>query len=181
MPYAVTLRLNPDIVAGVEGLTRRIAERGGDVAWRDYAPHITLAILSGISPPEALSNAVFGMAASWSNLPIVLAGIGIFPGDPPIIWAVPIVTERPIAMHRALHAVLDPAAAHPHYLPGAWVPHVTLARRHRCELPRVVDDLLLAWREPIRGTADRVDLVAFPPAKVLRSVALPPPDSSSSG
>lgn len=59
---------------------------------------------------------------------------------------------------------------HPHYRPGAWVPHVTLTGLV-VDPGRVVTALLRHW-QPIVGVLDQVDLVRFRPVEVLQSHAL---------
>jgi 2'-5' RNA ligase len=58
--------------------------------------------------------------------------LGTFPSDPAVgsvLFLGAVVDTELIAVHSAVHDVLAGRARHPwaHYLPGAWVPHCTLA------------------------------------------------------
>ena len=105
-------------------------------------------------------------------MPVHLVGFGLFPGESPVLWALPVVTETLLARHVALHPAPASAPWHPHDRPGAWGPHVTLHQGGRAPLPeRMIARLASLWAGPIAGTADRIEPVRFPPA-VLRSTAL---------
>jgi 2'-5' RNA ligase len=176
VPYAVTLRLDAAAAVRVELMWRALADQGGDddALRLGYAPHVTLAVLPDTAPAEAVEDAVFRVARTWDELPVVLAGLGVFPGTPPVIWAAPVVTERLLARHGTLHAALAPFPVHPHYRPEAWVPHVTLSQQGRSPAGRAVERAASAWDGPIKGRLDRLDLVEFLPVNVLRSAALRP-------
>jgi 2'-5' RNA ligase len=177
MPYALTLGLDPNASQRVRSIWQLLADPTGDegVLQQGYAPHITLAVLSDSIQGDLVMDRIDGTVASWECLPIVLAGIGIFPGPSPVVWAAPVVTERLVALHRTLHALLGQSNVHPHYLPGAWMPHVTLSQPTSISLVRVVKEALSAWRGPIEGEANRVEFVQFHPVKLLRSRRLRPP------
>jgi hypothetical protein len=59
---------------------------------------------------------------------------------------------------------------HPHYQPGAWVPHVTLTGA-MTDPGRALTALLPHWR-PVTGLLVRADLLRFRPVQVLRTHAL---------
>lgn len=176
MPYAVTLGLDSNASQQVRSIWQRLADQTGDegVLQRGYGPHITLAVLPD-SIQADLVDTIEATVASWECLPIVLAAIGIFPGPSPVVWAAPVVTERLVALHRTLHALFGQSNVHPHYLPGAWMPHVTLSQPTSASLARVVKEALSAWRGPIEGEANRVEFVQFHPVILLRSRSLRPP------
>lgn len=176
MPYAVTLRLDEAASARVAAMWHAVAEQTGeDGALRlGYAPHLTLAVLPDTVPVEAIEEAAFRLSSRWDPLPFTLAGLGLFPGVPLVIWALPVVTESMLARHAALHAALGSLPVHPHYHPGAWVPHVTLSQEGGSPASRILDAALAAWEGPIRGRLDRIELVRFRPVAVLRSQELLP-------
>jgi 2'-5' RNA ligase len=174
MPYALTLGLDPNASQQVRSIWQLLADQTGDegVLQRGYGPHITLTVLHDSLPADLVMDRIDGTVASWECLPIVLAGIGIFPGPSPVVWAAPVVTERLVALPaRSAWPVKRP----PHYLPGAWMPHVTLSQPTSVSLVRVVKEALSAWRGPIEGEANRVEFVQFHPVKLLRSRSLRPP------
>jgi 2'-5' RNA ligase len=100
-----------------------------------------------------------------------LAGFGVFPVSPPVIWVAPVVTEQLLARHATLYAALVPNSVDPHYHPGAWVPHVTLSQGAQ-SVAHAIEVASSVWPGPIRGCGDRVDLVRFRPVEILCSKAL---------
>lgn len=176
MPCAVTLRLDSAAAMPVEALRRALAVEAGDEAVPEhdrYPPHVTLAICPGGTAEDDLRAAVAAATRGWRALPVHLAGLGLFPGDSPVLWAAPVVTEALLARHAALHAALPAALRHPHCRPGARrVPHVTLRQGGRIPPERTIARLAPLWTGPIPGKADRVELVRFPPPAVLWSAAL---------
>lgn len=180
MPYALTLRLDEAAAARVARLWHAVAEAGDDGALRlGYGPHITLAILPDGIDAEALATAGFATARGWDALPVTLAGLGVFPGEPAVVWAAPVATEALLARQRALHAALAAFPVHAHYQPGAWVPHVTLSKDGGAPASRIVEAATAAWDGPISGWLDRLELVRFRPVEILRSVALQAAGASS--
>jgi 2'-5' RNA ligase len=176
MPLAVTLRLDDKTAVPVERMWRALAEQTGDddALQLGYAPHLTLAVLPGANEIAEIEKASFELADNWDALPFTLAGFGIFPARSPAIWIAPVATEPLLARHEALCAALAPNPIDPHYRPGAWVPHITLSQGVRRVGP-AVEAALSFWSGPIRGWADKVDLVRFRPVEILRSKTLPPP------
>ena len=171
MPLAITLCLDPINSISIEAMWRKLAADGID-ADRDqlgYAPHITLAIYPDETPIHRLSTALEETCRTWEALPIRLSGLGAFPGDGAVLWAVPVVTAELLARHRAIQAALPDLDVHAHYRPGVWVPHVTLSGTLRDPATALVA-LLSNWK-PITGFLDRVDLLRFRPVKVLQSLA----------
>lgn len=181
MPYALTLRLDEHAAARVARLWRAIAAQvGDDGALRlGYGPHITLAVLPDGIDAAAVAAAGFAAARGWDALPVTLAGLGVFPGEPAVVWAAPVATEALLARQCALHAALAGFPVHAHYQPGAWVPHVTLSKDGAAPADRVIAAASAAWDGPISGLLDRLELVRFRPVEILRSAALQAPGSSS--
>jgi len=177
MPYAVTLRLDSTAAAAVEHLWHVLADQAGaDLALQlGYQPHITLAVLPDSVLAPAIESVVGWLAAAWRALPLTLAGLAVFPGEAPVLWAAPVPSERLLQWHRQLHAAIAGYPVHPHYHPDKWVPHLTLAKEARVPAERLLAVALSAWDGPIHGTLDRLDLVRFRPVSVLRSdpLALP--------
>ncbi|WP_426956455.1 2'-5' RNA ligase family protein [Muricoccus radiodurans] len=114
------------------------------------------------------------LLAPWEALPLLIAGLGVFPGGPPVVWAAPAVTVRLLSLHDSLCTALAPFPVHPHYRPGSWVPHVTLSQAGVTTAARAVEIAMSAWDGPIEGRLDRVELVRFRPVSVLWGCALQP-------
>jgi 2'-5' RNA ligase len=147
-------------------------QAGNDGAIRlGYAPHVTLAILPDVAP-AAIEAATFRAAAGWDALPLTLAGLGVFPGTPPVVWAAPVVTERLLARQAALCAALAPLPVQPHYRPGACAPHVTLSRSGPASATRIIEVASAVWVGPIGGRLEWIELVRFRPVELLRTQPL---------
>jgi 2'-5' RNA ligase len=174
MPYAVTLPLDPLAAVHIQRMWRVLAEQtGADDAIRlGYVPHITLAVLPDTVPVTELEEAAFHGAENWASLSVILAGLGVFPGTPPVIWVAPVVTASLLANHASLLASIAPFTVDLHYHPGRWVPHVTLSRKGLPSAARGVEVVTPVWDGPIAARLERVELVRFRPVKVLRSATL---------
>ncbi|WP_371259206.1 2'-5' RNA ligase family protein [Bradyrhizobium sp. WSM1743] len=156
---------------------RKLAADGidADRCQLGYAPHITLAIYPDEAPLNRLRNALEETCRNWEALPVCLSGLGAFPGDGAVLWAVPVVTAELLARHQAIQTALPDLKVHAHYRPGAWVPHVTLSGA--LPDPGLAFMALLPNWEPITGFLDRVELVRFRPVEVLHSAACSRSDS----
>jgi 2'-5' RNA ligase len=92
MPLAVTLRLDDAAAAAVVAMWRALAEGGvdDDCLRLGYPPHVTLAVWPDGAPAGTLlAAAVERFGAEWGALPATLAGFGVFPGAPAVVWAAP--------------------------------------------------------------------------------------------
>ena len=95
MPYAVTLPLDAPAAKRIQRMWHTLAgQTGADDAIRlGYVPHLTFAVLPDTAPISELENAVFRVARHWAPISVTLAGLGIFPGTPPVAWVAPVVTR----------------------------------------------------------------------------------------
>ncbi len=172
MPLAVALRLDDAAAAAVVAMWRALAEGGVDdnCLRLGYPPHVTLAVWPDEAPVGPLDAAVARFGAEWGALPMEFAGFGVFPGAPAVVWAAPVVTEALLARQAALVAAVPGAPPQAHWRPGRWVPHATLGRAGAPG--RAVEVLVPLWRGPFSGRLDRLELVRFRPAAVLRGSPL---------
>lgn len=164
MPVALTLRLSEETAAPVLALADRFGPRP------DYPPHVTLAILQGDETESVAVAAAARLATGWSAQPLSLAGLGLFPGPPAVLFLLPVVTPLLLARHGELLALLPEAALHPHSRSDAWVPHVTLA----ADLvdPAAAFGRLGALPLPLPALLDRLEVIRFPPARILATRTL---------
>jgi 2'-5' RNA ligase len=172
MPLAAALRLDGAAATPVWGLWRALAEAGvdDDCLRHGYPPHVTLAVWPDDAPVGALGAAVDRFGAAWDALPVSLAGWGVFPGEPAVLWMAPVTTAALLARQAGLVAAVPDAAPHAHFVPGHWVPHVTLGRTGA--IGRAMEVLAPRWPGPLAGRLDRLELVRFRPVTVLRSLPL---------
>ena len=107
-----------------------------------HVPHLTLASLS--HAPVGSVGSVDDVRAVVAELPearaerVTFAALGSFTRSRCSL--VPAVSAELMARHERVVAALVAAGikVHRHYLPGAWLPHLTLATRSQAEaLPRI--------------------------------------------
>ncbi|WP_306028517.1 2'-5' RNA ligase family protein [Stappia sp. MMSF_3263] len=178
MPLAITLRIDDPDAASVTTIWETLLAGGMEATRRNfaYAPHLTLAILPDAPDEEdAIADTLAGVAGHCAPLALTLSGPGIFPGPPAVVHLAPVPRRELLDLHQDLDATL--AARHPglaragHYLPGAFVPHVTLCEA--TEDPAAAIPAVLAgsaW--PLRLRASRLELVRFHPARVVAGFAM---------
>lgn len=175
MPYAVTLRLGAAAAGPIEAMWRALAEAGlhDDALALGYPPHLTLSIQPDTVDPGRLRDAVMQCAEAWTSESLHFAGFGLFVAPEPVLWLAPVVTDALLARHAALATALADLPGNPHYRPGAWVPHVTLAKGGAVAEPgwmgRALDCLAPFWPMVAPAGPDRVELVKFRPVSVLAS------------
>jgi 2'-5' RNA ligase len=93
-----------------------------------YPPHITFAIYDSPGASEQLAIATLEKAAGGrAAIELCFDRIRTFDGPPLILWADPEPKTALREIHDQVHAAIDPGLCHPHYRPGSWVPHCTLA------------------------------------------------------
>lgn len=91
-----------------------------------HRPHITVAVAREIWP--RIDRALAGL--EFAPLPVRLGGLLIFGARRPILVRSVIVTEELLDLHRRVDELVGPCPGMPaNTRPGAWTPHVTLARR----------------------------------------------------
>ena len=129
MPYAITLRLDGPARVAVEAMWDRLARDGisSEAAVLGYPPHITLAVIADAADEAALIRALDQVTAGWTRRPVTFPGIGVFPGEPAVLWLAPVATQDLLSWHAAVGAVVPPGLLAAHYRRDNWVPHVTLA------------------------------------------------------
>ncbi len=142
------------------------------MATLDYRPHITLAVYDKLDAGRA-DRVIDAVSSRLREPPRVrFAGIRHFDGEPLVLWAAPDPHPALDDAHGLVHAMIDPSSCRPHYRPGAWVPHCTLAMRIPHQ--RRAGALAFAGRpiEPFTVAFDRLDCLRFPPVTILRTVSL---------
>ncbi|TQJ31848.1 2'-5' RNA ligase family protein [Microbacterium sp. SLBN-146] len=131
-------------VVSIELLLDADTERAVRDDWR----RLSDAGLSSLAAHTSPSNRPHVTLLARRELPVTDFGaavrqlpIGIRLGDPitfdhgsRVVLARPVRLDEPLTeLHRTVHALAPPGEDLPHTAPGAWTPHVTLARRLRRE------------------------------------------------
>lgn len=172
MPLVATLRLDDAAAMPVAAMWRASAEGciDDDCLRLGYPPHVTMAVWPDRTPIKPLIRVVERLSGEWDALPLSLAGFGLFPGAPAVLWLAPVVTSMLLARQAALVAAVPNADRHEPYRPEHWIAHVTLgqAGAPACALQALTP----LWRGAVTGRLDRTDLVRFQPAEVARRLPL---------
>ena len=122
--------------------------------------------LSRAAPARSEVTVVEDQARKSRGLEALCVGIGAFPAPARVLWAAPRVDRALLDLQAALHEALA-WPGHPHYAPGSWVPHYTLAEDLTLEaFARAADRVARHW-QPLTATLDRIDLVRFRPVEIL--------------
>ena len=180
MPYAVTLRLDAGAAEPISAMWRALADAGlhDDSLALGYPPHVTLTIHPDGVDAARIGAAMARCATSWNAIELRMAGFGVFAAPAPVLYLAPVVTPALLLRHQALAEALSDLPCDPHYRPGAWVPHVTLAKGGPAAeagwMGRALDHLAPLWSGLRPGRAERLELVHFRPVAVLRSLVIQP-------
>ena len=126
-------------------------------------PHMTLAQIDPDDLDRA-ADALAEVAAGVHGTRLLIDSLGLFPGDQPVLFLNPVANGGLLAMHRRVHDALRKSevareGSHGHYLPGSWVPHVTLGRLH--EASRLGDALAIVNGFRLRFEVTAVALSAM--------------------
>jgi 2'-5' RNA ligase len=167
MAYAVTLRLDNDAAARVRVLWDALSADGfaNHAAKLGYEPHLTLALLDDSANAPRLGEIVDAISADWRAMPLSLSAVAAFPAVPATLWLAPTITAPLLKLHAALCTALP--LVHPHYQPGTWIPHVTLADDVASDAVGEGINLIAERFHPFTATLDRVDVLSFRPISLL--------------
>lgn len=94
---------------------------------RRHRPHVALAVAGTI--PRRTRDALRADLALLALPQLWLYTLGTFPTEQNVLFLGAVVDTELLAVHSAAHDALAGRVRQPlaHYLPGAWVPHCTLA------------------------------------------------------
>jgi 2'-5' RNA ligase len=163
MPFVVGLGVNEN-----EPLidARRLV--GGD----ETEPYLSLAVFDSASTTE-LEAGCTSLATELSATRIEVSGVGTFQGETPAIYASVILTEELRLLHAIVHDAFQDLECRPYYVPGSWVPHITVCMcKDNIEAESVFSRVLPL---SIRGSysASTLLLVSSPPVSIVRRYDLP--------
>jgi hypothetical protein len=161
MAFAVVLRLDAATAGFIDAMAHALPEGRDDDPRRSYPPHIKLAVFGDSVDVADLDAALAAATGRWPVMPIALAGIGVFPSDPPIVGLLPIPTADLFNRHATVHRALADLPTHPGYEVGGWLPQVTLDGTNF--VGDAVEALTSMWDSPIVGWLDCLDLIRLEP------------------
>ncbi|PYF99102.1 2'-5' RNA ligase superfamily protein [Georgenia satyanarayanai] len=142
MALAVCLLLDPADERALVGLWRRVEDAGvPSMATHTHGrhlPHLSYAVLHGYDV-DAVRDAVAGLP-DGGPLTLHLTAVATAPRGR--AWLVPAASAELVRRQRAVVEAVTATGAelHRHYVPGRWLPHVSLTPRARLvDLPVVAD------------------------------------------
>jgi 2'-5' RNA ligase len=172
MGWAVILLPDDDARRRAEAVWRAVRDAGfpSGLFEGDNQPHITLTLLA--TQNGTLGDAARRFASAQPPVRVFFSEIGQF--YPSVVYLAPQPQGELLAMNRALTAQLGPlqALADPHYLPGSFLPHMTMAFKL---LPEDERAALAAVRRsflPFGATFHELAVVKFNPVKIVERVPL---------
>lgn len=172
MGWAVIALPDDDARRRAEAVWRAVRDAGfpSGLFEGDNQPHVSLTLLS--TQDGTLTDAARRFAAEQAPVRVFFGEVGQF--APSVIYLSPQPQGELFAMNRRLTAGLGTlqALADPYYLPGAFVPHMTVAFKlldedHRAAMNAVRHSFL-----PFSATFAEVAVVKFNPVKIVERIPL---------
>jgi 2'-5' RNA ligase len=133
MVQSVELLLTPDAEVAVTAQWSVLADAALPSQARHTGatnrPHVTLAVARVLDDDQ--ESAVTAAVAGALPFPLRVGGLLVFGPGPFILCRLVVPSAALVGLQQRIVAAIGPAGADPfgHQAPGAWTPHVTLARR----------------------------------------------------
>lgn len=138
----------------------------------DAEPYLSLAVFDDVDE-SAVGEAASSFAAATRVVEITITGLGIFPNENPVIYASVLASAALMGLQKSLYDGFGDLAKRmrPTYVPGSWVPHISLSITDRLGLSTDVETLM---SHRVRGVyrCSTLLLVTGPPAAVVERFEL---------
>lgn len=169
MAYAVSLLFNSETAEAISARWMRLADAGISRSMLDlgYPPHLTLAVYDALAVGIAAA-ALDRVFDKMDQMAVTLTGLATFGAGSGVCYAALAPSPELVRLHAAaVDAVGEPCR--PHYQPGRWTPHCTLAVSvSDPDMDRAKDMLEKDWRS-LTGVFEQASLVEFTPVVGIRS------------
>ncbi len=167
MPVAIVLRLDVATASRVAALAEALPDRLHEVGsiGTSYPAHVVLATYGDQVDVADLDASLATCTDCWPRLPIILAGVGVFPGNPAGLCLLAAPSVGLLKRHATLHRSLADLPTHSSYDVDGWLPHVALASTNL--VGDAVEVLTSIWSDPIIGWLESLDLIRLDPVEVL--------------
>jgi 2'-5' RNA ligase len=128
MAVAVTLRAVESDAAPLLDLQDEAAAFAAGPSLRElgYGPHVTLAIYDDLGTPE-IRVAATQLFEDAVAVELIFEAVRWFEGPSLTLYAAPAPSRALEELARKLNRLIAPERCHPHYRPGCYTPHCTLA------------------------------------------------------
>jgi 2'-5' RNA ligase len=174
MPFAINLRSDNDSSLPIRALWAKCSalEDSGSMEALEYPPHITFVIYENIEV-QAMTKAMTSAFNGRDSPTIRFEGIDYFESpDTIVLWAKPVIPAWIWSVHTYIHTQIDTTLCRPHYRPGHWVPHCSLALSISQARKAQALELVKQYIEPFEVRFDIADCASFMPVKILQEVKL---------
>jgi 2'-5' RNA ligase len=178
MPFALSIKCVNASDAAIISLWDQVSafEDVPSMRAQNYPPHITFAIYESPVASERLAIAALErVAKERPAIEVSFDRIRTFDGPPLILWADPEPKAALREIHDQIHSAIDPRLSHPHYRPGRWVPHCTLAMRIHPGRKLDAQAFVSAFRDGPRVVFDVIDCVRLEPFNGVAELRLHAP------
>ncbi len=126
---AITTLLSPTHAARINRIIERLeAKFGIDDVQATPDPHLTYQ-LAGVQKLSALNEVLADVAANTKPFPAFTTGLGVFPGERPVIYIPVLRSDALNALHHRIIAATAPLCLRTDKFsgPDCWLPHISLA------------------------------------------------------
>ena len=126
---AITTLLNQPNTARINRIIERLEKKFGiDDVQATPDPHLTYQ-LAGVQKLSALKEVLSAVAATTEPFPAFTTGLGVFPGERPVIYIPVLRSDALNALHRRIVEATAPLCLRTDKFsgPDCWLPHISLA------------------------------------------------------
>ena len=126
---AITTLLSQPNTARINRIIERLEKKFGiDDVQATPDPHLTYQ-LAGVQKLSALKKVLTAVAATTEPFPAFTTGLGVFPGERPVIYIPVLRSDALNALHRRIVEATAPLCLRTDKFsgPDCWLPHISLA------------------------------------------------------
>ena len=126
---AITTLLSPTHAARINRIIERLEKKFGiDDVQATPDPHLTYQ-LAGVQKLSALNEVLADLAATTKPFPAFTTGLGVFPGERPVIYIPVLRSDALNSLHRRIIKATAPLCLRTDKFsgPDCWLPHISLA------------------------------------------------------
>ncbi|MBF9221004.1 2'-5' RNA ligase family protein [Hymenobacter ruricola] len=126
---AITSLLSAPHVQRINAIIKSLEEKFGlDDVQATLDPHLTYQ-LAGVKKLSALKQVLAEVATTTAPFPAFTTGLGVFPGERPVIYIPVLRSDALNALHRRIREATAPLCLRTDKFsgPDCWLPHISLA------------------------------------------------------
>ena len=158
---AITTLLNAPTADRINGIIKSLETKFGlDDVQATPDPHLTYQ-LAGIEKLDTLKNVLDKLASTTPRFTAHSTGLGVFPGQQPVIYIPVLRSDRLNALHRHLLRAIAPLCSQTDKFssPDLWLPHISLALHDTT--PELLGPVLMYLNEETYNLTFEIENVAI--------------------